>query len=109
MRGRAAPMMLAAFSTYHAGMPQIVIVGEPHAPDTRALAAAVGRHYLPTAVCVPVIEAHRGTLSGLLPWTATLGMRDGRATAYVCRDFACQTPTTAAEELAAQLGELSKA
>jgi len=109
MRGRAVPMMLAALSTYHAGLPQIVVAGTPEAADTRALAATIRRHYLPAAVLVPVSGRHARTLSPLLPWTAALGMRDGRATAYVCRDFACQTPTTAAEELAAQLGELSKA
>ncbi len=27
--GRAAPMMLAALSTYHAGTPQLVIAGDP--------------------------------------------------------------------------------
>ena len=103
MRGRAVPMMLAALSTYHAGMPQIVIVGEPAAADTRALMAVVRRHYMPTAVLVPVSEAHREALSRLLPWTTSLRQREGRATAYVCHDFSCQTPTTSVDELDAQL------
>jgi uncharacterized protein YyaL (SSP411 family) len=107
MRGRAVPLMLAALSTYHAGMPQIVIVGEPDAPDTRALSDVVRRHYMPTAVLVSVNETHREALSRLLPWTASLGKREGRATAYVCRDFACQMPTTLADELDAQLEEIT--
>ena len=49
MRGRAVPMMLAALSTYHAGMPQIVIVGEPAAPDTSG--ADAGRS--PPVYCRP--------------------------------------------------------
>jgi uncharacterized protein len=31
-------------------------------------------------------------------------VRDGRATAYVCVQYACQSPTTDAEELKRQLG-----
>jgi uncharacterized protein YyaL (SSP411 family) len=107
MRGRAVPMMLAALSTYHSGMPQIVIVGAPGADDTRALADVVRRHYIPTAVLVAVREARRQELSRLLPWTKDLRQRDERATAYVCRDFACQRPTTLADELDAQLEEIS--
>ena len=102
--GRTVPMLLAALSTYHAGMPQIVIVGEPGAPDTRALADAARRRYLPAALYVPVSAAHRESLSRVLPWTAALEMRNGKATAYVCRDFACQAPTTSADDLGSQLG-----
>jgi uncharacterized protein YyaL (SSP411 family) len=107
MRGRGVPMMLAALSTYHSGVTQIVIVGEPDAADTRALSDVVRRHYIPTAVVVPVAGAQRETLSRLLPWTSGLRQREERATAYVCRDFACQTPTTSADELDAQLEEIA--
>jgi hypothetical protein len=105
MRGRAVPMMLAALSTYHSGMPQVVIVGDGTA-EASTLGAAVRRHYLPAAVLVPVTRMQHEGLSRLLPWTAALRMRDGRATAYVCRDFACEMPTTSAEELDAQLTAL---
>ena len=121
MRGRAVPMMLAALSTYHAGVAQVVIAGESDlrrgsghperqsrgVADTRALTDVARRHYLPAAVLVRVSEAHRQELSRLLPWTRDLVMRDGRATAYVCRDFACRTPTTLADEFDAQLEEIT--
>jgi uncharacterized protein YyaL (SSP411 family) len=103
MRGRSVPMMLAALSTYHAGMPQIVIAGEPAAADTRALMQVVHRRYMPTAVLVPIVEAHRRQLARLLPWTVPLVKRENRATAYVCRSFACQMPTTSPTELETQL------
>ena len=63
---------------------------------------------MPNTVHLVVDERHRHELSRLLPWTSGLRKRDGRATAYVCRDFACQTPTSSAEELRAQLEELAK-
>jgi uncharacterized protein YyaL (SSP411 family) len=108
MRGRAMPMMLAALSTYHAGMPQVVIVGEPEAAETRALHAVLRRHYLPTAVVVPVRAAHRAELSRLLPWTTALDRQQGRATAYVCREFSCQLPATSPDTLASQLAALTR-
>ncbi|MBI2186770.1 MAG: thioredoxin domain-containing protein [Acidobacteria bacterium] len=106
VHGRAVPMMLAALSTYHAGMPQIVLAGEPDASDTRALATVIRRRYLPTTVVVPVTAAHQDALARLLPWTAGLHPRGGRATAYVCRAFACEAPATSPDDLDAQLNAL---
>jgi uncharacterized protein YyaL (SSP411 family) len=102
--GRAVPMMLSALSTYHAGMPQIVIAGEAEAPDTRALFDALRVAYRPAAVVVPAFSQHRTALERVLPWVQPMAARDGRATAYVCRDFACQAPVQTAEALVEQLG-----
>ena len=101
--GRAIPMMLAALSMYHAGVPQVVIAGGITADDTRALRRAVHAKYVPSMVVVPVAPAHHEALARTLPWIATMAAREGRATAYVCRDFTCQAPTTSATELASQL------
>jgi uncharacterized protein YyaL (SSP411 family) len=101
--GRAIPMMMAALSAYHAGLPQIVIVGEHAADDTSALARAVHRQYVPSAVVVPVRPQWQERLARILPWIAAMRAVEGRATAYVCRDFTCQAPTTSPTELAAQL------
>jgi uncharacterized protein YyaL (SSP411 family) len=101
--GRAVPMMLAALSVYHAGMPQIVVAGETGAPDTRALLDALRVSYRPAAVVVPAFAQHRTALERVLPWVSGMVARDGRATAYVCRDFACRAPVHTAEALVAQL------
>ena len=103
LRGRTVPMMLAALSTYHAGMPQVVVVGEPTGADMQALMRLVSQYYIPSAVIVPIHEMHRLELSRLLPWTEALRMRDGRATAYVCREFTCQAPVSTPEDLARHL------
>jgi hypothetical protein len=101
--GRTIPMMLAAISTYHAGIPQVVIVGNRDAADTRALLDEVRRKYMPTAILVVVEPTRRESLERRMPWVAAMQERDGRATAYVCRDFACQTPTGEPVELGKQL------
>jgi uncharacterized protein YyaL (SSP411 family) len=95
--GRAVPMMLAAVSTYHAGMPQVVIVGDEAA--TGPLAGVLREQYLPTALLIRIDPGRREAWSRLLPWTAAMTMRDGRATAYVCRDFACETPVDTPEAM----------
>ena len=97
--GRSVPMMLAALSTYHAGMPQIVVVG----PSTEALKTVLRTAYLPTAIALTVMPQHREALARLLPWIGSMKAVEGRATAYVCRDFACQSPATSAAELEEQL------
>jgi len=97
--GRVAPMMLAALSTYHSGTPQLVIAGDPSSDDTKALRDIVMRRYLPTTIVVPLTPAARARLSELLPWTASMKEVEGRATAYLCRNFACEAPTTDAGEL----------
>ena len=112
--GRTVPMMLAALSAYHAGISQIVIAGDRSAEETRALTDVVRRRYMPFAVIVPLgtrdpgsgvrdQESVSSTVARLLPWTETIARRVDQPTAYVCRDFACLTPATTAEELASQL------
>ena len=101
--GRAIPMMLAALSTYHAGMTQVVVAGDPTSADASSLLRAAYGQYVPAAIVVPVTPAYEAALARLLPWLDAMGMRGGQATAYVCHDFTCQHPTTSPGELAAQL------
>jgi uncharacterized protein YyaL (SSP411 family) len=105
--GRAVPMMLAALSTYHAGMAQIVIVGPRQREDTLTLHEILRSHYLPMAVTVPVDPESRSRLVETLPWVSSLSPHDGRATAYVCREFSCQIPTTRPGDFADQLAGLA--
>ncbi len=100
--GRIVPMCMAALSMRHAGMSEVVVVGEPGDAGFDALLAHVNRHYHPAAVVIPVTPATRVRLETLLPWLGAMQASDGRATAFVCRDFACQLPATSPEELSAR-------
>jgi uncharacterized protein len=99
--GRAVPMMLSALSTYHAGVPQIVVTGDDAA--ARSLLAVARERYLPTAVTVRISEAARADYARLLPWTASLVSTNDRATAYICRDFACELPATSPDAMRERL------
>jgi len=81
---------------------EVAVVGDPEAPDTRALLEAVYSGYLPNKVV-----AGRGPdddeAGGLIPLLAQRPAREGKATAYVCVHYTCQTPTTDPVELSGQL------
>ena len=105
--GRAArviPLMLAGLSAWHAGLSQIVVVGPRDREDTAALLAEVSGRFLPFAVIIPVEPgARQAELARLMPFVGPMQMQDGRATAFVCRDFACQAPVSSPEALASLL------
>jgi uncharacterized protein YyaL (SSP411 family) len=97
--GRAVPMMAAALSAYVAGPQQIVITdGE----GSEAFERAVARRYLPFATTLPPRES-QGALAASAPVLAAMRPVDGRAAAYVCRQFACQPAALSVEELDARL------
>ena len=81
---------------------EVAVVGDQRAPDTRALLQTIYSGYLPNKVV-----AGRGPdddeAGGLIPLLAQRPAREGKATAYVCVQYACQTPTTDPEELSRQL------
>jgi uncharacterized protein YyaL (SSP411 family) len=100
---RTVPMMMAALSAYRAGLSQVVVVGDPAAPATGALRAAVSRRYLPFAVTIPLVPEHAAALTRLLPWTDAMARRLETPAAYVCRNFTCLTPAISVDELTTQL------
>jgi uncharacterized protein YyaL (SSP411 family) len=102
--GRSVPMMLAALSAWHAGVQQVAIVGASGDPAREALEQVTAACYLPFAVVVPVAPGEwQRRLGAMSPFLEAIRMVDGRATAYLCRDFVCQAPTADPGELRRQL------
>ena len=106
---RVMPMMLAAASTYLAGVPQVIIVGARNAAGTIALHREFIRCFLPGAVSL-VVEpgGHHAALVERLPWLGTMVATDGKPTAYLCRGFTCQEPTNDPELFRDQLVVLDR-
>ncbi len=102
---RAVPMMLAALSAWHAGLSEVVIVGSRGDGATSELLREVSQTYQPFVVLVAVdakADASRRLLD-LLPWVGGQTMREGKPTAYVCRNFVCEQPTTDPKAFGEQL------
>jgi uncharacterized protein YyaL (SSP411 family) len=101
---RIAPFACAVLSTWHAGIGQAVIVGEAGREETARLHAVLAQRYLPFTIVIPIAPGQgQQHLARLLPFTADMLMADGRATAYICRDFTCEMPARDAGALASQL------
>jgi uncharacterized protein YyaL (SSP411 family) len=101
---RAVPMMMASLSAYHGKIAQIVIVGSFSAEPAQLLVREAASKYDPFSVVVPVDPVEtQAELARLLPFIATMDMREGRATAYVCHDFTCEAPVTDPAGLAERL------
>ncbi len=93
-QGRAVPFMAAVLSATEAGGEQIVIVGRRDAADTRALWKAAHKQFRPFAVVMLADPSEQAALAVHMPWVAEMKMIDDMATAYVCRAFACDAPST---------------
>ena len=88
---------------FHLSTPyEIALVWPPDAPDTKALISAVYSDYLPNKVVAGRAESDEEAAESI-PLLAERPARDGKATAYVCVNYACQSPATDPEELRGQL------
>ncbi len=100
-QGRAVPLMAAALATALSAPRQVVVVGPRGRADTVAMWRQAQRRYRPFTILLPVQPGDRQeALAKLIPWIGAMRMRDGQATAYVCRDFVCEAPVTEPEAVA---------
>ncbi len=88
---------LATLEFYFNPTREIVILGE----KGNALEKEIWKDFLPNKV---VVLADGATENGeFIPLLKERTLIDGKPTAYVCENFACQKPVTSAEELREQL------
>ena len=107
---RVVPLMATALAQYHTGLSQVVIVGPEGRPDTQLLKQVVASRYLPFTIQIGVEPgARQVALAKHLPFIGSMELIDGKATAYVCTDFACREPTADPERFGSQLRTLSPA
>ena len=77
---------------------EIAISGDPRQADTRALLEVINTRYLPNAVLACAAPDNGEALLSI-PLLADRPMKDDKATAYVCQNFACLAPVNTAGEL----------
>jgi len=82
---------------------EVVIAGERRSDDTQALLDVLHSEYGPFTVVLHRPPGDAPPIAELAPFTEAQTPVDGQAAAYVCRDFACEAPTTDPETLRGQL------
>ncbi|MFQ5964735.1 MAG: thioredoxin domain-containing protein [Candidatus Scalinduaceae bacterium] len=74
---------------------EIVIVGNPQARDTKEMLNSLRKHFIPNKVVI--LKPNNQKLPDIIrlaEFTKDQSSIDGKATAYVCLDYACKMPTT---------------
>ncbi len=88
------PQLAAALDFSFAKHKQIVIAGEPGAADTRAMLKLVHDRFIPNKILLLVDGGpSQAALAKWLPFVANMDRREGKATAYICENYACNLPT----------------
>jgi uncharacterized protein YyaL (SSP411 family) len=83
---------------------EVVIAGKPEAEDTRNMVRALRREFVPNKVVLLRPPGEGNGITTIARFTNNQTGIDDRATAYVCQDYACRTPTTDIEEMLSNLG-----
>lgn len=99
--------LLAALDFYHRRPREIVLVAPPDESGLAQMQRALWCTYVPNKVVVIVRPGapRAESLSRRVRLAADKKALDGRATAYVCRDFVCKKPTTDVNEYVRLLRE----
>jgi len=88
-------MIFALGSTY-----EVVIIGDPEGDDTKSMLDTLNRTYIPNKVTLFRPIGEKGSIiEGLAVYTANQNSIDGKATAYVCKNYTCSAPTTDINEM----------
>ena len=82
---------------------EVVIAGNPEAEDTQQMLAQLHSTYIPNKVVLLRSEQDPKSLTQLASFTEFQTSLDGKATAYVCLNYACKLPTTDPEQMLALL------
>ena len=83
---------------------EIVLVGKRGAKDTTKMLEIIRSAYKPGKVLLFKDASNSDDkLEKLAPFTKEQGMLDGKATVYVCRNFACDRPVNSTGELKKKL------
>ncbi len=97
----ALPQMLVACEFFLSEPREVVLVGEKGAADTEALARTVQERFAAGRVLILVdSEETRAFLAAGNGAIRAMTALDGRATAYVCRNYACKLPVAEVGALA---------
>ncbi|MCK4960701.1 MAG: thioredoxin domain-containing protein, partial [Planctomycetes bacterium] len=92
--------MLTALDFYLGPRREIVIAGNPDADDTDKMVRLIRQMFMPRTVLLMHQQGSAGTeIEQIAPFLKEQKAIDGKAAAYVCRNFVCNKPVTDTGEL----------
>ncbi|HLX12712.1 MAG TPA: thioredoxin domain-containing protein [Bacteroidota bacterium] len=94
------PQLLCAAEWILSTPKEIVLAGKHNAADTQELLRTVNSIYLPNKIVILVDEAERSRVAAISPFVSQLNSLQGKATAFVCENYACNLPVTDSKSLA---------
>jgi len=99
--------MISALDMAQHDTAEVIIAGDPDKDDTRQFIIALQSSYLPTVTVMVVNPAAPDpAIEKLIPFASDMKTIDGKAAAYVCRNFTCLSPFTKPEEMLNSLLEM---
>ncbi|MNW60240.1 hypothetical protein D3C74_382050 [compost metagenome] len=101
-------MYLQAHLAMISGGREWVLSGKREDSALHGMLAQVQQAYLPDAALIVHWEGDQEGILRLLPHLADKPAVNGRATAYVCRNFACRAPVTSMEAVRELLASSSR-
>jgi len=94
----AYTMLMTALDFALGPSSEIVIAGDLQAEDTKNMLIALRKEFIPNKVVIfrPDEESE---ITQISDFTKNLSSREGKATAYVCRNYSCRLPVTEPGEM----------
>ena len=100
----AYPQMMIALDFALGPSQELVIAGQVGSPDVQEMVRQIYRPFLPNKVVAFHPEGKGGReIEALVPFLKDQVAQGGKATVYVCENYACNLPTTSGEQLQALL------
>ncbi|MFQ5637969.1 MAG: thioredoxin domain-containing protein [bacterium] len=79
---------------------EVVIAGSPGHEDTKAMHKALQQKFFPNKVTLfRPVDSEKPPIVGLAEFTEYQTAINGKATAYVCKNYACNAPTTDIDQM----------
>jgi hypothetical protein len=98
--------LISALLFYHGPSYEVVISGKTDTEDTKAMLSALNSGYFPNKVVLfRPAELEEAEINQIAPFTRQQIVIGGKATAYVCKNYACNRPTTDTDEMLEMLGK----
>ncbi|MBI3991063.1 MAG: thioredoxin domain-containing protein [Candidatus Omnitrophica bacterium] len=97
----AFPQMLIALDFALGPTKEIVITGEENAQDTNLMINRIYKYFIPDKIVIfrPSSEEKAKDITSIVPFLKGLIPIEGKSTAYICENYACNLPVNSIEKM----------